>query len=80
MPINSEERIRNAVKKLAAKRGQATQGRMDSFFKPVAKDPNASPPKRKAEDSKGGAAKKGKGPAGKPTKAAKPAAKGKGKK
>ena len=69
---------------------------MDSFFKPVPKDPN-SPPKRKvssgsfrskriwvtrcrqAEDTKGGAAKKGKGPAGKP--AAKAATKGgKGKK
>ncbi|KAI9032284.1 PIN domain-like protein [Hyaloraphidium curvatum] len=64
----NEDRIRKAVKNLASKRGVAQQGRMDSFFKPVPKDPSATPPKRKAEDPKAGAAKKGKG-AAKPGKA-----------
>lgn len=48
LPILSEDRIRKAVKNLASKRGVATQGRMDSFFKPVPKDPSStSPNKRK---------------------------------
>ncbi|TPX30835.1 hypothetical protein SmJEL517_g05703 [Synchytrium microbalum] len=78
----NEDRIRNAVAKLVKNRGTATQGRLDGFFKPLPKDPNAATPaKRKNDasssgknskaktDAKGKDAKaKGKGGAGKPRK------------
>eukprot|EP00842_Homolaphlyctis_polyrhiza_P004933 jgi/Hompol1/5440/HPOL_001934-RA len=38
----NEERVRKAVQKLAKKNSTATQGRLDAFFKPVAKEPSAS--------------------------------------
>ena len=34
--VNSEERIRNGAKKLLKSKQKATQGRLDTFFKPVA--------------------------------------------
>ncbi|KAI8930199.1 PIN domain-like protein [Entophlyctis helioformis] len=67
----NEERIRKGVQKMQKLRGVGTQGRLDSFFKPVAKDPSAAPattPKRKADSAaagsagaRGKAAKKGSG-------------------
>jgi len=36
--MGSEERVRNGVKRLLKNRKQTTQGRLDSFFKPIAKD------------------------------------------
>ncbi|KND03525.1 multifunctional nuclease RAD27 [Spizellomyces punctatus DAOM BR117] len=51
----NEERVRTAVKKLAKLQKTATQGRLDGFFKVL---PNSGVGKRKAEDKKGGPAKK----------------------
>jgi len=55
----TEERIRNGAKKLSKARQGSTQGRLDGFFKVL-----STTPKRKAEDTKGSAKKKGKGAGG----------------
>lgn len=52
----SEDRIRNACKKLSKARNTSTQGRLDSFFKVT----SVTPAKRKEETQKGGAKKKAK--------------------
>jgi hypothetical protein len=36
----NEDRVRNAVKKFAKVKSTATQGRLDSFFKVLPKDPS----------------------------------------
>jgi len=55
----AEDRIRNGAKKLAKAKKGTTQGRMDSFFSVIST--NKSTMKRKAEEPKGSAKKKGKG-------------------
>jgi len=55
----TEDRIRNGAKKLTKARQGTTQGRLDGFFKVL-----STTPKRKAEDTKGSAKKKGKGAGG----------------
>ena len=54
----NEDRVRNGAKKLAKARSGTTQGRLDTFFK-VLPSPNAGQ-KRKSEDNKTTANKKGK--------------------
>lgn len=54
----AEDRIRNGCKKLAKCRGNATQGRLDSFFK-VLPSPTSQNNKRKADEKAGSAKKKG---------------------
>ncbi|KAB0804644.1 hypothetical protein PPYR_01614 [Photinus pyralis] len=56
----NEERIRNGAKKLLKARGTSTQGRLDGFFKVL----STTPAKRKVEDKKDGANKRGKGSGG----------------
>ena len=53
----NEDRMRNGIKKLAKARTGSTQGRLDGFFKVLSSPTPAT--KRKAEDSKGSAKKKG---------------------
>jgi len=55
----AEERIRNGIKKLRKAKQGTTQGRMDSFFS--VSGVTKSTTKRKAEEPKGSAKKKGKG-------------------
>ncbi|KAK7483043.1 hypothetical protein BaRGS_00025706 [Batillaria attramentaria] len=57
----NEERIRNGVKKLMKSRQGTTQGRLDSFFSVMSKTSTPTAAKRKAEEQKGNAKKKGKG-------------------
>ncbi|ORZ35340.1 flap endonuclease 1 [Catenaria anguillulae PL171] len=64
----NEERIRNAVKKIAKSKVGGTQGRLDSFFKVLPKtdqQKEVAAKKRKAEQEKAAAAKKAKTNAGK---------------
>ncbi|KAJ3018868.1 Elongation of fatty acids protein 2 [Thoreauomyces humboldtii] len=63
----SEDRIRVAVGKLKKLNKQGTQGRLDGFFSVMPKDPSTAKAtlKRKADDKKGGPAKKGTGAAAK---------------
>lgn len=56
----AEDRIRNGCKKLMKAKQGTTQGRMDSFFS-VVSTAKSSTTKRKAEELKGSAKKKGKG-------------------
>ncbi len=39
--MHSEERVRKAVQKFAKLKSTATQGRLDSFFKVLPKDPSS---------------------------------------
>ncbi|KAJ3282165.1 Elongation of fatty acids protein 2 [Borealophlyctis nickersoniae] len=57
----TEDRVRKAVQKLTKSMGTATQGRLDSFFKVLPKDPATA--KRKAEEELGGKGAKKKGTA-----------------
>jgi len=54
-----EDRIKNGIKKLEKARGGATQGRLDSFFKVLPSPTSTNNKKRKAEETKGSAKKKG---------------------
>lgn len=57
----NEERVRNSIAKLRKAKSAATQGRLDSFFKPAVKADGGGAPeavKRKAVDTKKVAAKK----------------------
>lgn len=60
-----EQRIRNGAKKLEKARDVKPQARMDSFFKVLPSTPNANGTKRKSEETKGSAGKKGKAAQGK---------------
>ena len=56
----AEDRIRNGAKKLLKARQGSTQGRLDSFFKPLPNSNNTPNKKRKSEEMTNGSAKKGK--------------------
>eukprot|EP00882_Tetradesmus_deserticola_P015453 GHRQ01016466.1.p1 GENE.GHRQ01016466.1~~GHRQ01016466.1.p1 ORF type:complete len:179 (+),score=83.68 GHRQ01016466.1:1836-2372(+) len=53
----NEDRVRNAVKKINAAKGKASQGRLEAFFDPVTVKPSAG----KAKAAEAAAAAKGKG-------------------